>query len=246
MNCIISTRFSPRPPRLSKDKTTTEYESCEVQEAACRAKAQELGWTVRAVYHDRHVSGAAGVKAVLNNREAELQEDRPGLFAALDDVRKGETLLLYSPDRLARSVIFSEIIRERLRRRGVQLAFVHGQQGEADTAEGELIRIVLAAISQYQRRLISARTSAVLQRMQAAGRRVSRIPPFGFRLEGSALVPAEDEQRAIEFILEWARQGLGARRIKARLEAELITVRRGPWVLSTIQHVVRRHMSRPI
>ena len=72
MKVILYARFSPRPD-------AAESESNDAQFDLCRAHAKRMGWTVAGEYQDAARSGD--------------DEDRPGLWAALDALTKGEVFL---------------------------------------------------------------------------------------------------------------------------------------------------------
>lgn len=198
--CVVYTRFSPR--RHSED-----CESCEAQAEACRAYAQAQGWEIAGEFSDRALSGA--------------DEDRPGLWAALDDLGRGDVLLVYRGDRIARDVYLDEVVRRQVRKVGATVATVHGGQ-EADTPEGRMIRQVLAAFSEYERRVIAARTSAAMRRHQAAGRRMSSAPPYGWRVaaDSGRLEHDPAEQAAMDRCREIAQQGASLRAVARQLQAE--------------------------
>jgi site-specific DNA recombinase len=86
MKAIVYARFSPRPD-------AAESESNAAQLDLCRAYAKQMGWTVTDEHQDTALSGD--------------DEDRPGLWAALDALPRKGVLLAYKLDRLARSIYLS-------------------------------------------------------------------------------------------------------------------------------------------
>ena len=145
MRCIIYTRFSPRPDAATSD-------SCEVQAAYCEEFAVKKGWTVARVFNDPDRSGA--------------DEYREVLWNAIEEIRKGDVLLVYKRDRLARNVYLSESILRAVSKRGGTIQSVAGDV-DGDGPEQTLIRQIVAAMAEYERKLISKRTSYALRRMQS-------------------------------------------------------------------------------
>lgn len=222
MKCIIYTRFSPRPD-------AAESASCVNQERICRDFAAQKGYSVFAVFNDPDRSGA--------------DEYRPQLWAAIESLKKGDILLVYRRDRLARSVYLSEQINSMVRRKGGKIVAVNGDV-EGDTAEAVLIRQIVSVMAEYERKIIGARTSDVLRAKQRAGIRVSKRTPYGWVADPSddkKLVEDEHEQEVRRYILSLAEQGVSSRGIASRLNADGLRSRCGSeWRGSTIYAITKR------
>jgi len=191
-SCIIYTRFSPR-------RNSETSESCEHQEAECRRYAETRLWEVRLIFEDRAVSGA--------------DEDRPGLFGAMEALNKGDVLLVYKPDRLARDVYLSELFRRSVTKQGARIVCVSGDV-EGEGMEQTMIRQIVASLAEYERKLIAARTTSAMRWRQSRGECMSRYAPYGMQFETDPhnpkkkiLVPNEPEQSAIDFIRMKAAEG---------------------------------------
>ena len=101
-------------------------------------------------------------------------DDRPGLDAALDYLRPGDTLVVWRLDRLGRSLSHLIETVNGLRERGVGFrSTTEGLTATAD-ASGELIFNIFAAFAQFERRLIAERTRAGLEAARARGRKGGR------------------------------------------------------------------------
>lgn len=87
--------------------------SIEDQIAACRQRAEQEGWIVVECYHDRAISGAAGID----------DHQRPGLAAMLARIEAGgiDQVLTESTDRIARHQGDAFNVREQIEHHGARL-----------------------------------------------------------------------------------------------------------------------------
>jgi len=146
--------------------------------------------TVGGTFEDKAISGS--------------EEDRPGLWHAIDALSSGSVLLVYKLDRLARNVYLSECIRRAVEKAGARIEAVEGDV-VGDGPEQVMIRQVLAAFSEYERKIIAARTKYAMRHHQKNGRRMSRYPPYGLQLDPAdkaRMIRCEREQQAIAAIEE--------------------------------------------
>jgi len=106
------------------------------------------------------------------------REDRPGLAACIKALREGDTLLVWKLDRLGRDLRHLINTVHDLTGRGVGLKVLTGQGAAIDTttAAGKLVFGIFAALSEFERELISERTVAGLASARARGRKGGR--PF--------------------------------------------------------------------
>ncbi len=123
---------------------------------------------------------AAGVDAeqLYEDRASGRTDDRPGLVSCLKALRDGDTLLVWKLDRLGRSLHHLVNTVHDLTARGVGLKVLTGQGAAIDTttAAGKLVFGIFAALSEFERELISERTTAGLASARARGRKGGR--PF--------------------------------------------------------------------
>jgi DNA invertase Pin-like site-specific DNA recombinase len=101
---------------------------------------------------------------------------RPGLDACLQQLKAGDTLLVWRLDRLGRSLRHLIDLVEELRQRGVGFKSICDGAIDTTTASGELIFNVFASLAQFERRLIQERTKAGLTAARARGRLGGRKP----------------------------------------------------------------------
>lgn len=104
------------------------------------------------------------------------KDDRPGLESCLKALRKGDTLLVWKLDRLGRNLTHLVNLIEELHDRHVEFKVLRGQGASIDTTTptGKLVFGIFAALSEYERALISERTRAGLIAARARGRRGGR------------------------------------------------------------------------
>ena len=102
--------------------------------------------------------------------------DRPGLVAALDYLRPGDTLCVWKLDRLGRSVKDVLIIADDLHERGVGLRILTGKLSGSysPTGEGKFFFTMMAAFAELERDIIHERTMAGLAAARAQGRNGGR------------------------------------------------------------------------
>ena len=238
---IIYTRFSPRP-------NANDSMSCEFQEQKSREYCEYKGLDVLAVYQDRNISGKRA-------------DNRPGLQQALVHVCKEQgVLVVYSLARLARSTKDAIIIAETLEKKQADLALVT-QQIDTSTPMGRAFFKIMAVFGELERETTAERTKVVLANMQNKGYRITRRPPYGYKLDpkkptryvkaengkwkkiAGRIIPNPDETVIIGVVLNCYNRGMGWTQIKRYLEANGHLPREGnkSWPLSTVKKIVLRY-----
>ncbi len=153
---------------------------------------------------------------------------RPGIFDALGRLQRGEAsvLVVSKLDRLSRSLLDLAGLMDRAKREGWRLV-VLDLALDTTTASGGLMANVMASFAEYERRLISDRTSAALQAKKAQGHRLGRP-----RVTSDQLVARVRLERA---------QGKSLRAIAAGLNQDLTPSAQGgkKWYASTVAAVLR-------
>lgn len=104
------------------------------------------------------------------------REDRPGLANCLKALRSEDTLVVWKLDRLGRDLRHLINTVHELTGRGVGLKVLtgHGAAIDTTTAAGKLVFGIFAALSEFERELISERTQAGLASARARGRKGGR------------------------------------------------------------------------
>jgi DNA invertase Pin-like site-specific DNA recombinase len=116
---------------------------------------------------------AAGAEHTYSDKLTGKNSDRPGLTDCLKFLRSGDTLLVYSTDRLGRSMTDVVMIVTELGERGVEFKSLT-EPFDTTTAGGELFFHICAAFAQMNGRMISDRTRAGLAAAKARGRHGGR------------------------------------------------------------------------
>jgi site-specific DNA recombinase len=107
---------------------------------------------------------------------------RPGLEQLRDLAARGEveTVLIYSPDRLARRYAYQVLLVEELGRAGVEAVFLKSPRG--DSPEDELLLQFQGMIAEYERAQIAERSRrGKIHRARAGDVSVLSGAPYGYR-----------------------------------------------------------------
>lgn len=111
----------------------------------------------------------AGCERIFEETASGAQRDRPQLAAALEYMRKGDTLVVWKLDRLARSL--KQLIEtvERLDEAGVGFKSIT-ESIDTTTPGGRLIFHIFGALAEFERSMIRERTMAGLAAARSKGR----------------------------------------------------------------------------
>lgn len=219
---ILYARFSPRPGQ----KTS---ESDQAQITLMETHAFQKRWDVEGVYRDRGISGSS--------------VDRPGLWAAIDALRPGYVLLVTKLDRLARDVYLSLCIERAVEKKRARIVSLRGEGTEGTTPEDRLVRSIMQAFDEFQRKVMASRTSAAMRAHQANGRKISSQAPYGYTVDpddSKRIVPLEREQRAITRILVLHSEGKSNRAIARAMDVERMPCRGASWNHQQVKSILRR------
>ncbi|MBY6117481.1 recombinase family protein [Mameliella alba] len=123
----------------------------------------------------RDALAAAGCDKIFEEKASGAQRDRPQLMAALDYMRKGDTLVVWKLDRLARSL--KQLIEtvEMLEERGIGMKSLT-EAIDTTTSGGKLVFHIFGALAEFERGIIRERTTAGLKAARARGRTGGRPP----------------------------------------------------------------------
>ena len=219
---IIYTRFSPQ-------RNSDESDSCEIQEGICRKYAEEHGHTVLDTLNDKDVSGK--------------DEYREKLWQAIEALPKGGVLIVFKRDRLARNVYLAEQINRAVELKGATIEAVSGDVA-GDGPEQVMIRQVLAAIAEYERKLIALRTSFAMKQHQIAGKRMGRYPPYRWEIDpedSSLIIPVPSEQEAIAVIKILHEKGMNCHSIAIGMDRKMPErARASKWNQKLIRKIIER------
>jgi DNA invertase Pin-like site-specific DNA recombinase len=212
--------------RVSTESQAREGVSLEAQKAKIAAWAEANGYELLAVRVDAGLSGGRA-------------DNRPGLQDALTLACKQKAaLVVYSLSRLARSTKDALSISERLDKAGADLVSL-SERIDTTSAAGKMVFRMLAVLSEFERDLISERTSAALAHKKSKGERVGNVP-VGFRAEGDQLIPVASEQKTVREILALRQKGFSFHGIAGELNGSgRPTKHGGVWYGSTVYGICR-------
>ncbi len=117
----------------------------------------------------------AGCYRVFTDVESGAKADRPQLAALLDQLRPGDTLVVWRLDRLGRSLRHLIDTLTDLDARGVGFRSLT-ESIDTTTAGGRLVFHIFGALAEFERDLVRTRTTAGLAAARARGRRGGRPP----------------------------------------------------------------------
>ena len=111
---------------------------------------------------------------------ASTRGEHPKLLAAMDMLKPGDTLVIYKPDRVARSMKeLLVLLEDQLHARGINLHILSGicaglHRPDGATIADKMLFMVAATAAEMERDLIRERTLDGLRAAQAQGRRGGR------------------------------------------------------------------------
>jgi site-specific DNA recombinase len=187
IRCAIYTRKS------TEEGLDQEFNSLHAQREAAEAfiKSQKhAGWTLIPYHYDD--GGFTGGNL-----------DRPALQRLLEDVdaRRLECILVYKVDRLSRSLLDFARLVDRFDQRSVSFVSVT-QQFNTTTSLGRLTLNILLSFAQFEREIISERTSDKMSAARRKGKWVGGTPVLGYDIDpaGGRLIVNEKESHRVQGI----------------------------------------------
>jgi len=202
--------------RVSTDDQAEKGYGLDAQLRALRERAAARGWEIVGEYIDDGYSGAT--------------LDRPKLSALREAARTGkhDVVLTYSPDRLARDLMYSLLLERELKQHGRAVEYI--SVASDDTPSGNLHRQMLGAIAEFERHQIRERTMRGRLEKARRGRVPSGSRAFGYRSapESTCGLEVIDEEAAvIRDVYRWMIEGTSVRQIVDRLNLRGVRPRRG-------------------
>jgi len=168
-------------------------------------------------------------------------ENRPGLSAALQTLKRGDRLVVADVDRLARWFDLCFHLKYDLEQnRKVALL-----DAEGILEEGRERLHIRAMFAEMERQKAIERTTRALKAKKAKGEKLGgKHAPFGWKLDvdGVHLIEDEKEQQVIQDVSELQQRGWSLRQIATALEERGIKTKSGKtvWNPKTISTLLKR------
>ncbi|MGH7329929.1 MAG: recombinase family protein [Polyangiaceae bacterium] len=216
--------------RVSTEEQARHGVSLAAQEARIAAYALAMGWEVSEVIRD------AG--------ESAKSLQRPGIDDVLGRVQRGEVerVVILKLDRFLRSGLGDlEKILAIFAEHDAALVSVT-EQLDTKSAAGRLVVNVLASIAKWEREAIGERTAFALAHKRKSGQ-VYGHAPFGYRIDGTSLVPIVEELDALKEARAMYDAGSSLRKIAAMFEARGIKPRGQRWYSASVRKILHSRMS---
>ncbi len=218
--------------RVSTAGQATAGVGLETQRERIRKWCEANEYRLTAVYTDAGVSGKRA-------------DNRPDLQRALAAVcgRPPGTLVVYSLSRLARSTKDCIAIAERMDKAGADLVSL-SERIDTTTAAGKMIFRLLAVFAEFERDLVSERTTAALALKKANGQRTGGVP-YGFDLadDASTLIENPREQAVIRGIRSMRARGMKLKQIAGTLTERNVPTKTGKsnrWTHQAVARILAR------
>lgn len=224
-------------------------ESCATQIEICNNYARFKKLEVIFTFKDESISGVN-------------VENRPGLKQALYRAKKNSAMLIvYSLSRLARNTMQTIQIVDALTLAKADLCSVK-EELNTSTANGKLFYKMLAIMAEWERDIISERTSEAMHVHMQNGRAMSSVPVYGWmdcpgndaRLEADPTakkrwVKNPYEQTIVKLCVEYHKEGLSQWQTIAKLKESHLRPRdvvnkkgkhKGKWTNDKISRILKR------
>ena len=202
--------------RCSTDQQRDSGIGLDEQQRKIEGRCLENGWDLEGIYVDAGISGSTPL-----NR-------RPEGVRLLHAVQAGDTVIVAKMDRMFRSALDALQTIESFKKRRISLWLLDlGGDVSGGSGISELIMTVLAAVAQFERRLISERIKDAKRNLRRSGRHQGGGRPFGWRFgeangHGRAreLIPDPDEQMALADIIAMRNEGRSLMAIRDAMRAK--------------------------
>ena len=116
----------------------------------------------------------AGCNKVFEEKITGTKKERPELNRLLEELRKGDTIIITELTRLSRSTKDLFKLVEQIESKGANIKSLKESWLDTTTPQGKLMFTIFAGISQFERDLISQRTMEGLASARARGRKGGR------------------------------------------------------------------------
>jgi site-specific DNA recombinase len=213
--------------RVSQERNARNGYGLGAQEGDVDRYVRFKSWRQAEVYREEGGSG--------------YEKDRPALQRLLADAKAGafDVVIFPSIDRAARSVRDMIDIDTALRKAGVDVIFVR-EGVDTSTPTGELYRNIIAAVAQWEGRIIYERMSKGKRKKASEGGYIGGWLPYGYRSEQGNVVVVPEEAEVVAWVFQRRAAGASYRVIIGQLEERNVrTANGGTWQVSTLRGMIR-------
>lgn len=210
-------------------RVSTDLQDVRTQEQHCLRFIQDRhpGKKVEhKIYSDPDVS--SGIK----------MEKREQLMNMLNELKRGDQVVVFLLDRLSRDHVEMMIIRRMIKKKKCVLHSVSESHCDDEFMVG-----IMGLMAQKERQLIKHRITAKLHSKKERGERVSRWLPYGYELhaDGTHLAPICHEQEVLSLMRAMLAEGKTYRGIAQELERQGYRNRQGkPFHYPSIYRILCR------
>jgi site-specific DNA recombinase len=191
----------------SRRSTHSQSISVERQETEIISVAKRHGVEISHAYVEEPITGSAPIAA------------RPVLSQMLDLLEAGDTLIVASPSRLARSQMVYQTIVALLHQKKVNIIFADGTELDLNDSVSILLGNIMSFVSEYERKAIAHRTKqslALIKDKKALGR--PDLVKYGWRADSDGnLILHAAEQNILRLMKDYRESGMTQLRIAESL-----------------------------
>ena len=130
-----------------------------------------------------------GCRPIFEEKQSGAKSDRPELRRMIDQLREGDTVIIWKLDRLGRSLRDLVNLVTEIQEKGAGLKSLHDSI-DTTTAQGKLTFHLFAALAEFEREIIAERTRAGLESARARGRKGGRPKGLSKKAQDKAMIAA--------------------------------------------------------
>ena len=143
-------------------------------------------------------------------------DKRTGWVELMSIVQSGDNIIIHRLDRLSRSTMNFLVAEDQLKKLGVSLKFAEGASN-ADTAEAQLMRVMLSAMSEFERSMIRTRIKQTKQHQKSLGKFLGGKIPYGYSTLNGDLIEDQQEQTIVQHMIRLRESGLSYSKVSKEL-----------------------------
>lgn len=217
--------------RVSTDQQADAGHSLQAQTTALQDYCNDRKLSPLVLVIDAAVSASKPLWDRPEGRRLTLAPGKP------HELKKGDVVIACKLDRLFRSVLDCAQTIDKWRKAGIEMHLLDLRL-DTSTPTGQMVLSVLSAMGEMERGLVSERNRSIAAHLKAAGKVRGHVP-YGYRREGSDLVPDPDQQSTLQQLRAWQAEGIRPAVMARRLNEAGIPGPKGPiWHRATVSVVL--------